>query len=363
MNPVSPVMTISFFPIVRILSLFILSFLVALAAAPFLIKILYKYKAWKKKPREKTVGGYSTPIFTSLHKDKETSTPRMGGILIWGTVAVVTLIIWIIHYFSPDSFLGQMNYVSRSQTWLPLFTLISASLLGLVDDLLVVQNKGTYVGGGLRFAVRLGLISLIGLAGAWWFYFKLGWSSIYVPLYGNLEIDGLYILLFLVVVLATFSSGVVDGLDGLSAGVLAPIFCAYGVIAYSRGQFDLTALIVVIVGALVTYLWFNVHPARFFMGETGIMGLTVTLAVIAFLTNSVAFLPVIGFVLVLESASVIVQLLSKKLFGRKIFLSAPIHHHLQALGWPESQVTMRFWIISAIASAFGLVFFFLAKFF
>src|SRR3989344_3899129 len=363
MNTVPASLTVNFFPIVRMLSLFILSFAVALMAAPFLIKILYKYKAWKKKPRDKTIGGHSTPIFTSLHGEKEVTVPRMGGILIWGTVAVVTLIVWMIHYFYPDSFMGQMNYVSRAQTWLPLFTIISASLLGLVDDLLVVQNKGTYVGGGLRFAVRLGLISLIGLAGAWWFYFKLGWSSIYLPFYGNLEIDGLYILLFLLVVLATFSSGVVDGLDGLSAGVLAPIFSAYGVIAYSRGQYDLTALITVIVGALVTYLWFNVHPARFFMGETGIMGLTVTLAVVAFLTNSVSFLPIIGFVLVLESASVIVQLVSKKLFRRQVFLSAPIHYHLQALGWPESQVTMRFWIISAVASAFGLVLFFLAKFF
>ncbi|MFH0890547.1 MAG: hypothetical protein V1856_00765 [Candidatus Liptonbacteria bacterium] len=363
MNPVTSSVPISFFPIVRMLSLFILSFAVALLAAPLLIKLLYKYKAWKKKPREKTLGGGGTPIFASLHGEKEISIPRMGGILIWGTVVVVTLILWIIHYFYPESFLGQMNYVSRAQTWLPLFTLVSASLLGLVDDILVVQNKGKYVGGGLRFAVRLGLISLIGLAGAWWFYFKLGWSSIYIPFHGNLEIDGFYLLLFLVVVLATFSSGVVDGLDGLSAGVLAPIFCAYGAIAYSRGQLDLTALIVVIVGALVTYLWFNVHPAKFFMGETGIMGLTVTLAVIACLTNSVLFLPIIGLVLVLESASVIVQLVSKKLFGKKVFLSAPIHHHLQALGWPESQVTMRFWIISAVASAFGLVLFLLAKFF
>jgi len=351
------------FPIVRMLSLFILAFAVSILAAPFLIKILYHYKAWKKKPREATIGGAGTPIFTELHGAKEVSTPRMGGVLIWGTVAVVTLATWLIHYFFPESFLGGLNYVSRSQTWLPLFTLIAASLLGLVDDLLVIRNKGGYIGGGLRFKVRLALISVIGLAGAWWFSFKLGWSSIYIPFSGNLEIDGWYILLFLVVVLATFSSGVVDGLDGLSAGVLSPIFLAYGVIAYSRGQYDLTALIVVIIGALLTYLWFNVHPARFFMGETGIMGLTVTLAVIAFLTNSVLLLPVIAFVLVLESASVIIQLVARKFFKRKVFLSAPIHHHLQALGWPESQITMRFWIVSAVASAVGLVLFLLAKFF
>jgi phospho-N-acetylmuramoyl-pentapeptide-transferase len=348
--------------IIKILSLFIFSFGVALAAAPFLIRILYHYKAWKKKPREETLGGDKTPIFTALHGTKEVSIPRMGGILIWGTVLVVTYGIYALAKIFPDSFWSQMNYVSRSQTWLPLFTLASASILGLVDDLLVISNRGKYVGGGIRFRFRLGIISLIALAGAWWFYYKLGWSSIYIPFSGNLEIDGLYILLFLLVVLATFSTGVVDGLDGLSAGVLAPIFLAFGAISFSNQLYDITALITVIIGALVTYLWFNVHPAKFFMGETGMMGLTVTLAVIAFLTNSVLFLPLIGLVLVIESLSVILQLFWKRVLGRKLFLSAPIHHHFQALGWPESQVTMRFWIVSSVASAFGLIMFLLSKF-
>lgn len=350
------------FFIVKILILFISSFLVAIVIAPFLIRLLYRYKAWKKKPREETFGGEKTPVFTSLHGEKEVSTPRMGGIMIWATALIVTGATFFAAKIFPDSFVGQLNFVSRSQTWLPLFTLASASILGLVDDLLVVWNKGGYVAGGMRFKVRLALISLIGLAGAWWFYYKLEWSTIYIPFYGNLEINGLYILLFLLVVLATFSSGVVDGLDGLSAGVLTPIFAAYGVIAFTRGQYDLASFITVIIGALVTYLWFNVHPAKFYMGETGIMGLTVTLAVIAFLTNSVLFLPLIALVLVIESASVIIQIIAKRFFGRKVFISAPIHHHLQALGWPESQITMRFWIISAIASSLGLVVYFLARF-
>ena len=214
----------------------------------------------------------------------------------------------------------------------------------------------------MRFRVRLAIIILIALIGAWWFHYKLEWSSIYIPFYGNVIIDGWYFLLFVVVTVATFSSGIVDGLDGLSAGTLLPIFAAFGVIAYSMGLYDLAAFITVLLGTLFTYLWFNVHPAKFYMGETGIMGLTVTLAVIAFLTNSVFFLPIIGFILVIESASVIIQLFSKKFLGRKVFLSAPIHHHFEAIGWPETQVTMRFWIISAVFSLLGLVIFFISRF-
>ena len=351
------------FLIVKTLILFVFSFGIAIVSAPFLIKFLYSAKAWKKKPREETFGGEKTPIFTKLHAEKEVNTPRMGGILIWWTVLVTTLLVSLFSKIFGGSFWPQMNFVSRSQTWLPIFTLISSSLLGLIDDIFVVTNRGGYIGGGIRLRLRLFLIFLIASVGAWWFYFKLGWASIYVPFYGNVQIDGLYLILFVLVVIATFSSSVVDGLDGLSAGVLAPIFAAFGVIAYVRGQYDLSSFIAVIIGALVTYLWFNVHPAKFYMGETGIMGLTVTLAVIAFLTNSVFFLPIIAFVLVIESASVIIQLISKKFFHRKVFLSAPIHHHFQALGWPESQVTMRFWIISAVSRALGLALFFLARFF
>jgi len=242
------------FLIVKIISFLILSFAVAIILAPILIRFLYRYRAWKKKPREDAFDGEKTPIFTQLHGQKEVSTPRMGGILIWGTVLIVTVGAYLLSRFLPSDLAAKVNFFSRSQTWLPFFSLISASILGLVDDILVVKNKGKYIGGGIRFKVRLALISLIALAGAWWFYFKLGWSSLYVPFYGNLEIDGLYLLLFVIVVLATFSGGVVDGLDGLSAGVLMPIFASFGVIAYTRGLYDLTVLIAIIIGALVTYL-------------------------------------------------------------------------------------------------------------
>ncbi|MBN2198066.1 hypothetical protein JW698_02685 [Candidatus Wolfebacteria bacterium] len=350
------------FFIVKILSFLIISFTIAIILSPILIHFLYKYKCWKKKPREETFGGEKTPIFTRLHAKKEVSVPRMGGILIWATVLIVTIGAFLASRIFSGSFGEKINFLSRSQTWLPLFTLVSASILGLVDDLLVIRNKGGYIAGGLRLKVRLALISLIAVVGSWWFYYKLEWSSIYVPFLGNFEINGFYIIIFIIVILATFSGGIIDGLDGLSAGVLAPVFASFGIIAYTKGLYDLTVLIAIIIGALITYLWFNIYPAKFYMGETGIMGLTVTLAVIAFLTNSVLFLPIIAFVLVIESGSVILQLLSKKFRGKKIFLASPIHHHLEALGWPETKITMRFWLISVLVSGLGLILFFLSKF-
>lgn len=351
------------FLIIRLFAFAIVTFLFSIFSAPILIRFLHKHKAWKKKAREETIGGYKTPIFNKFHAAKEVSTPRMGGILIWGSILVIAALDIILIFVLPQPLAGKINFLNRSQTWLPFFTLIAASILGLIDDLMVINGKGKYVGGGMRFAWRLGLVSIIGLVGGWWFHFKLGWDTLYIPFHGNVYIDGWYILLFVVTILATFSSGVVDGLDGLSAGVLAPIFAAFGVIAYARGSYDLATFIIIIIAALVTYLWYNVPPANFYMGETGILGLTTTLAVIAFLTNSVLLLPIIGLVLVAESASVVIQLASKKLRnGKKVFLAAPIHHHFEAKGWSESQITMRFWIISFMASGIGLVLYFLSKF-
>ena len=351
------------FLIVKLLSFLIVTVLIAALLSPILIHFLYKYKAWKKKPKEKSIGGYDTPIFKKFHSHKEVSTPRMGGILIWVTVLIVSVLDLILVRILPVNLAEKINFLSRSQTLLPFFTLIAASILGLIDDIMTIKDNGKYISGGMRFKTRLSLIFLIALVGAWWFHFKLGWSSIYIPFHGNIEIDGWYILIFVLVTLATFSSGVVDGLDGLSAGVLAPIFAAFGVIAYTRGSYDLTTFTIVIIGALITYLWFNVPPAKFYMGETGILGLTTTLAVVAFLTNSVLFLPVIAMVLVIEALSVVIQLTSKRLRnGKKVFLAAPIHHHFEAKGWSEAQITMRFWILSAVFSGLGIILYFLSKF-
>ena len=315
----------------KIFGLSAVAFFFAFAWTPLLTHFLYKYRMWRKSVRIMAPDGAGTPIFAALHQTKETRTPRLGGLLIWITVVVVIFAFWLLAKTVDGPTLAKLNFLSRNQTWLPLFTLVAASLLGLADDLLQIWQKGGYVAGGLKFRARLGVVFLIALVGAWWFYAKLGQHTLYLPGAGDLDIGIWFIPLFIVTMFATFSTGVTDGLDGLAA------FSA------------------VVLGALFAFLWFNIPPARFYMGETGILGLTSTLTVIAFLTNSVIVLPIIAFVPAAEAASVILQLLSKRFRGKKIFLVAPVHHHFEAIGWPSYKVTMRFWIMSAVFAIIGMV--------
>ena len=329
------------------------SFLIAFLLAPIFLRILYKYKLWRKEVRTKSIDGKELTYFQKFHSEGETSVPRFGGVLIWLGPVLAALLFYILSKTNIVEF-NKLNFLSRSQTWLPFFALISASLLGLVDDILQVIGKGKYIGGGLSLKKRLLIMGAIGLIGGWWFYAKLGWSTIYIPWIGSLDIGIWYIPLFIVIMMAIYSGGVVDGIDGLAGGVFVSIFAAYSGIALFFGQIDLAAFSVAIIGALLAFLWFNIQPARFYMGESGMMGLCASLTVLAFLTNSVMILPIVGFLLVIESGSVILQLLSKKFRHKKIFLASPIHHHLEAKGWPPYQITMRFWIIGVAMAILGL---------
>ncbi len=340
--------------VLKIFTLGTLSFIIAFLLTPILIKFLYKYKLWRKEVRQKAIDGGEVTFFQKFHAEGETQIPRAGGLLIWVTTVIIILLFFGISQITDIWWLDKLNFLSRSQTWLPLFTLVAASLLGLSDDILQVFGKGKYIGGGLSLKKRLLLVALIGLVGALWFYFKLEWHTIHIPGVGDLGIDGWYIPIFVIVMLAVYSGGVIDGLDGLAGGAFASIFGAFAVIALFFGQIDIAAFCAVILGALLAFLWFNIPPARFYMSETGMMGLCATLTVIAFLTNSVLVLPIIGFLLVLESGSVILQLLSKKFRHKKIWLSTPIHQHFEARGWPHYKVTMRFWIIGAIMAIIGI---------
>lgn len=358
--------------VIKIFAAGIFSFFLAFFMTPALTDFLYKHKLWKKKTKEKAIDGGNVEYFRKFHAKEEIKTPRLGGLLIWTSVIFLTFFLFIVSFLFKDNFWAdKLNFLSRNQTWLPLFTLFSASIVGLIDDLLQVLEKSkegsrtiikkinNYIGQGLNLRYRLLLVFLIGSVGAWWFYFRLGYDSIYIPFVGDVFIGAFYIPLFIVAMIAIYSGGVIDGIDGLSAGTLASIFSAYGAISLFQGQIDLAAFCFAIVGSTLAFMWFNIPPARFYMGETGIIGLTATLTVVAFLTNGIVVLPIIGILLILTSASVIIQLLSKKLFNKKVFLAAPLHHHFEAKGWPHYKVTMRFWVIGVVAAIFGMAVHFL----
>jgi len=346
------IMTLFTFNVIKIFSLATIATIIAVLWTPLLVHYLYKYKLWKKEARTKAISGEDALVFNRLHKEREVTVPRFGGLLIWVTTVLVIFAFYLLSKFF-DGFWGKFNFLSRSQTWLPLFTLVAASIVGFADDILQVFGKGKYIGGGMSFKRRFLMVVLIGLIGGIWFYHKLEFYVIHIPLLGNFSV-GLWIIpIFILVMLACWSGGIIDGLDGLAGGAFISIFGAFTIISFSVGMIDLAAFCAVIFGTLLAFLWFNIPPARFYMGETGMLGLTTTLAVVAFLTNSVVVLPIIAGLLVIESGSVILQLLSKKIRKKKLFLCAPLHHHLEAKGWPHYKVTMRFWIVGIVLAIIG----------
>lgn len=345
------------FYIIKILFLTTLAFVLAISWTPVLTHFLYKYKLGKN-----IRNNGQTPVFSKLHAHKA-GTPTMGGILIWVTVLFLSVLFFYLDKFTNFKILEDLNFLSRSETLLPLGALVATAIVGFFDDWLDVRGKGVFGGGGLKIKHRLLIYSLIAIVGAWWFYFKLDWTVLHVPFLGSFEIGWWYIPFFIFIIIGTaFSVNEIDGLDGLSGGTLLMAFGSYGIISFTLGRYDLASFCGVIVGALLAFLWFNVIPARFYMGDTGSMSLGVTLGIIALLTNYALLLPIIGFMFVFESLSVIIQLSSKRFRnGKKVFLSTPIHHHFEAKGWPEPKVVMRFWIISIITAAIGLSIFLLDK--
>lgn len=337
------------FQIIRLILIATMTFVIAIAWTPLMTHWLYKYKLGKQ-----IRSSDRAPIFSKLH-EKKTGTPTMGGVLIWVTVLVFSIVLLVIWTIWPESFLGRLSFLTRSETLLPLGAFVASALVGLVDDWMNVRKIGPH-GGGMSVWYRIIVYTAIAFVGALWFYFKLDWDVFHIPFVGDFNVGLWYIPIFILIVGSTaFSVNETDGLDGLAGGVLMSAFGAFGAIAFAQGSYDLAAFCIAITGALLAFLWFNIFPARFFMGDTGAMALGVTLGVVAMLTNMAMLLPVIGIVLVLESSSVIVQMTSKKLRnGRKIFRSTPIHHHFEAIGWPEPKIVMRAWVISLVFSSLGI---------
>ena len=339
-----------------------LAFVVGMLLTPVISKQLYGHKMWKKKAGKGIAyGGGKTPIFDQLHKETDVNTPRLGGIVIWLSVICTILIVWLFQFIFPHSSLGKLDFLSRSQTWLPLFALLVGAVVGFIDDVLVVRGTGKHFAGGLPLSQRLLVVGATALVSAWWFYEKLDVSTITLIGHGPVELGVYFIPLFVLIALGIYASSVIDGIDGLSGGTFMFIFTAYAAIALYQDQIDLAAYCATVVGGILAFLWFNVPPARFYMTETGVMALTMSLTIVAFMTDSIAggegvsVLPIIGILLVLTVLPDIVQVLSKKIFKRKIFRVAPLHHHFEAIGWPGAKVTMRYWVLGFVFAAIGVL--------
>ncbi len=347
--------------IVKVFLPSVVAFTIGMGITPFITDYLYRNRMWKKKAGKIGLDGAATPIFNELHKDKEVGTPKMGGIVIWAATATTVLGFWIFNSFLGTELFGKLDFLSRNQTWIPLATLLIGAWVGLFDDYLEVRGTGDYIAGGLSLRKRIGIVALVALAIALWFYFKLDVVSIGLPVWGELYIGWLVVPLFVLVAIGIYSGGVIDGIDGLAGGIFATMFGAYAAIAFYQQQIDLAAFCATVVGGILAFLWFNIPPARFYMSETGTMGLTMTLAVVAFMTDTLGgghglmALPIIAAPLVATTLSDIIQIASKRIRKKKVFLVAPLHHHFEALGWPGYKVTMRFWIVGVVFAILGTI--------
>lgn len=331
-----------------ILGASLLAFVIAVALTPAFYNFLVKYKLGKNI-RETAASGEKASLFRELHL-KKSGTPTMGGILIWGTAIVIILLSRIFSYFDWIDH----SLLNRKETWLVIFTLISTAILGLVDDYFNIRGIGKAKGLNVKPKFLWQLV--LAAVGAWWFYSKLGYNQIHLPGIGDFVIGAWYIPLFMFIFIGSANAvNVTDGLDGLAGGLLTIAYTALGIIAFSKGLLILAAFCGVITGGTLAFLWFNIPPAKFYMGDTGSMALGSTMGVIAALTDSIVVLGLIGIVFVVEMLSVIIQLTSKKFFKRKVFHIAPLHHHLEYIGWAESKVVMRFWIIGLFCASAGVI--------
>ena len=350
----------------------VLTFILGILITPGLTNIFYKYKLWKKVARKENKIDENVPVnkfgvrpgdvsaeFQKINNsNEELKTPRVGGMVIWLSIALCAGILFLLAEVFPNVATQKINFVSKNQTLLPFIALILGALWGLADDLLCsFVLKGKFAN-GFPGKIMFTFVAVVGAVFGFWFFQKLGMNSVSIPFTeSSIFLGSLFIPFFILVTLGVFSSGVIDGIDGLAGGVMATVFASYATIAFFQNQIDIAAFSAVVSGAILAFLWFNIPPARFYMGETGMLALTLTLTVIAFLTDQVLLLPIIGFPLFFTSLSSFVQIISKKLYGPngRVFRVAPVHHHFEAIGWSRAKITMRYWIISVVFAISGIV--------
>jgi len=314
------------------------AFLLAMFLTPIYTYFAYKYKWWKKQ-KKVAVTGEELTVMNKLHAHKmKRNFPTMAGVIFVIAVGVTTLI---------------CNW-SRAQTYLPLVAFVGGAVIGLIDDIINLFERKAVA--GLRAPVKFVMISALALFMGWWFAVRLGWTSVYLPFVGPMELGvvGMILLFAFAVVAMSNAVNISDGLDGLAGGLVLLAYGAFGVIALLQGQWGLAGFCLTVVGALLSYIWFNIYPARFMMGDVGSFALGAGLGVVAMMTNSFFLLPIIGVLFVVEVGSSLLQMIAKKFFHRKIFISAPIHHHLEAKGWEESKIVMRFWVICGVFAFLGV---------
>ena len=325
-----------------------LTFILTLLLTPLYLKAAKRFKLGKQI-RQNAMSGEKASIFNEMHA-KKTGTPTMGGVIMWVSVLAIILFSRFL------SLIGVMEHslLQRGLVYLPLFTLVAIGLLGAVDDWFNIKGIGGQK--GIKARPKMMFLLLFAIVGAWWFYYKLGFSHIHIPRVGDFEIGLWYIPLFILVIVSTANAvNITDGLDGLAGGLLILAFAAFGVIAFVKGQLMLAIFCGLMIGSLMAFLWNNVPPALYYMGDTGSLAFGATLGVIAMMTDSMIVLIIVGAMFVIETLSVIIQLASKRYLKRKVFLVAPLHHHYEKKGWGEAKITMRFWILGAMFGVIGLI--------
>ncbi|MDD3302634.1 MAG: phospho-N-acetylmuramoyl-pentapeptide-transferase [Candidatus Gracilibacteria bacterium] len=343
--------------LIQIFSFGIATFLIGYLITPTYINFLRKLK-FGQQIREEALIGKAIEFF-KLHKDK-VGTPTMGGAII---LFIIFLMVLGSVILQKSGFINN-SLVNQKETYLSLFTLATVGFLGGIDDYMNIKGVGKK---GLSARFKMFRLIVFALLGGYWFYYKLGWNlvdfegnylrTLRIPFGQTIELGVFFIPFFIFIITATANSvNITDGLDGLAGGLLLFAYSVYAYITYDQGLFLLSTLCLVIIGALLSFLWYNVKPANFYMGDVGSLSLGANLGIIAILTNTISVFLIVSAIFIFETISVIIQITSKKLRnGKKVFRIAPFHHHLEAIGWKEETIVFRLWLVGIILSVLGVI--------
>lgn len=335
------------------LGILLFSFMVtSFLMIPF-IDFLYKIRFQRQDQQTKDPFNKLTPIFDFFHK-KKAGVPVGGGFLVVAiTLFLYFLFLIVFYFFNVPIISGFAD--SRKEAIIIFFSLITFAVLGLYDDWKKIFNVVHSDFFGLRMRHKLIIQVILALVIGYWLYHWLGITFVNVPFLGAVQIGFLYIFFAAFVIIAFANAyNITDGLDGLAGGVLLINLLIFWVISSASLDTPLSIFLAIWIGCLITFLYFNVYPARIILGDTGALAFGATFAVIGLLLGKPFLLPIIGMVFLAEIFSSFVQLLSKKFLKKKLFPVAPIHLYLQLKGWEETKIVQRLWLVSLVCSLFGL---------